>query len=236
MKLESLNLWVEKALLTEYGDQGYGFVGFIMGVFRDGLIDCNTASLSSYDRDFQYELTKLLTYLQSEEAEYFIRDRDTMERYCNARFNDHIPYHFKRELWGFRVLTEKYAWYIGCTPWHEQRHFALYCYDRDVLMRALAEERGLPEACYGVLPFTGERIYIRFAENTFGRISSQGDNVFDNRKIVSEQNVILGVSAAQQSAMENGVIYGWDTPVADPKNYDENGHWYIPIPQGKGGR
>jgi len=26
--------------------------------------------------------------------------------------------------------------------------------------------------------------------------------------------------------MENGAIYGWNTPMADPHNYDENGHFF----------
>ena len=33
--------------------------------------------------------------------------------------------------------------------------------------------------------------------------------------------------------LENGVIFGWDTPVANPKNYDENGHFYIPVEEPK---
>ena len=33
--------------------------------------------------------------------------------------------------------------------------------------------------------------------------------------------------------MENGVIFGWDTPVANPKNYDENGHFFIPVEEPK---
>ena len=32
---------------------------------------------------------------------------------------------------------------------------------------------------------------------------------------------------------ENGVIYGWDAPVANPKYYDENGHFFIPVEEPK---
>lgn len=51
----------------------------------------------------------------------------------------------------------------------------------------------------------------------------------DNRRFADEQNQALNLSAEQVSAMENGVIYGWDTPAADPGNYDENGHFYVPV-------
>lgn len=33
------------------------------------------------------------------------------------------------------------------------------------------------------------------------------------------------MTKAQQAAMEGGVIYGWDTPAADPRNYDESGYF-----------
>ena len=38
------------------------------------------------------------------------------------------------------------------------------------------------------------------------------------------QNGMCGITRAQVSAMQNGAIYGWDTPLADPKRYDENGY------------
>jgi hypothetical protein len=32
------------------------------------------------------------------------------------------------------------------------------------------------------------------------------------------------------------VIYGWDTPMSNPVNYDESGHFYIPTEEVKGWR
>ena len=36
-------------------------------------------------------------------------------------------------------------------------------------------------------------------------------------------NKRMGVTKAQEAAMLAGSLFGWDTPAARPKNYDENG-------------
>ena len=36
--------------------------------------------------------------------------------------------------------------------------------------------------------------------------------------------------------MEGGVIYGWDTPAADPHNYDESGYFRTDAEGAKGKR
>ena len=236
MKLEGLKLWQERSLFCDEGVAAYGCKGFVSGVFRNGCIDCDMSSLSAYNKDFQQEFSLLVRFLQSEEAECFLRDLDSLTKYCRERFYNHIPYHFNREYWGFRVMAERNVWYIGCTPWNDKRHFTVYCYDRDTLMRTLAEERGLPSECYGILPFTGELIYIRFAEQGFEVLPQSSGDICTNKDIAATQNSLIGVGLAQVSAMENGVIYGWDTPVADPRNYDCNGHWYIPPQQNREGK
>lgn len=41
---------------------------------------------------------------------------------------------------------------------------------------------------------------------------------------VDRLNAAAGVSRAQAAAMFMGSMFGWDTPGANPNNYDENGH------------
>ena len=147
-----------------------------------------------------------------------------MSDYCRSHPHARVPYKFNRECWGFRVLTNKYAWYIACTPWNDGRHFTVYCYDRETLFFRLANERGLAVECYGILPFTGERIHIRFGKEGYTICSGEGDKPDDNKLVAMAQNGLNGVTRAQAAAMLGGALYGWDTPLADSKRYDEKGH------------
>ena len=93
-------------------------------------------------------------------------------------------------------------------------------------MSALAAEKDLPEYCYGVLKFTGERILIYYGMSEFEVFPQYGGNMAENRDYADEKNAELNLSVEQVAAMENGAIYGWNTPMADPHNYDENGHFF----------
>ena len=57
-------------------------------------------------------------------------------------------------------------------------------------------------------------------------------------QMVAEQVKMQYAAQVQQqmAAMENGAIYGWDTPMSNPVNYDESGHFYIPTEEVKGWR
>ncbi len=40
---------------------------------------------------------------------------------------------------------------------------------------------------------------------------------------VAVANCLLGISRSQAQAMVGGILYGWDSPLADPDNYDIHG-------------
>ena len=235
MTLESLKLWAEKDLLMDDGKTEYGFVGYFKGLFADNGLVFAPVLFQPDSMELQAAFSMLTRFLQSDNAHGICLDKLRMETFCRDRLHDHIPYSFNRECWGFRVLTDRYAWYLACTPWNEKRQFTVYCYERTALMTALALARGLPEQCYGVLPFTGERIRIRFGEDRYEDFPQYGADQVANRQYAEEQNAPYGTTAQQMAAMENGSIYGWDTPMADPHHYDEGGH-YHPYLDTKGGR
>lgn len=81
----------------------------------------------------------------------------------------------------------------------------------------------LPGQCY---------VYVQ-SENVIG-VVTQGERGYaktdlsfdtpENGKVLAEaNNHALGISKAQASAMAAGSMFGWDTPAADPKNYDADG-------------
>lgn len=84
-------------------------------------------------------------------------------------------------------------------------------------------QESLPKQCYGVLPGTGSVIIIKQGETGYYKTDIDMGGKAQNTALVEEYNQKLGVSKAQAQAMLSGSMFGWHTPAADPKNYDENG-------------
>ena len=85
----------------------------------------------------------------------------------------------------------------------------------------------LPESCYIYLPTTQKIGIVKKGENGYYRtdIPCTAEN---GNEIVEQANERLGISKAQAAAMESGSMFGWNTPAADPKNYDIDGHLIKP--------
>lgn len=88
---------------------------------------------------------------------------------------------------------------------------------------AIPLRSSLPEQCYGVLPSTGEISIIKKGETGYYSTDINMGSKEENAALVEEYNQKAGVSKAQAAAMLAGSMFGWATPAADPKNYDENG-------------
>ena len=76
----------------------------------------------------------------------------------------------------------------------------------------------LPKQCYSELRTTGELVLLRRGEIGYVKPGVKAGDVSP-----SQLNAAMGVTKAQEAAMSAGSMFGWDTPAADPKNYDENG-------------
>lgn len=84
------------------------------------------------------------------------------------------------------------------------------------------KEPPLPRECLSTLPSTGEVIKIDRYQKGYTPRSVQ-KTPDENRDLVDRFNSLHGVTKAQEAAMLAGSMFGWDTPAAKPKNYDENG-------------
>lgn len=91
----------------------------------------------------------------------------------------------------------------------------------------------LPEKCFSVLEATGEVITITRGEVGYqptGQWAQDGPTQIGADAL----NDTIGVTKAQVAAMKAGSLFGWDTPAADPKNYDEQGQTIKPRHRDRG--
>lgn len=82
----------------------------------------------------------------------------------------------------------------------------------------------LPAQCFSTLPSTGELILLTRGEKGYTpcpefSVADAGEN----HRFAEDNNGKNGVTKAQEAAMLAGSMFGWQTPAADPKNYDEQG-------------
>ena len=82
----------------------------------------------------------------------------------------------------------------------------------------------LPQRCFSVLPSTGELILLkRYEKGYMPCYDFSTDSREENQEFANDRNIKMGVTKAQEQAMVAGSMFGWNTPAAEPKNYDENG-------------
>jgi len=143
-----------------------------------------------------------------------LKSRAEMRKFCYGKDECRNSHSYTEDCWGFRVLSDRYAYYIRCTPGAGDYECYIYAYDKIHLMEFLAKEKKLPEHCYSRLASTGEAILIRYAEKGYYPIT------LPEGSTVEGMNESIGVTEAQRMAMEAGSMFGWRVPGADPKNYE----------------
>lgn len=87
----------------------------------------------------------------------------------------------------------------------------------------------MPDCCYSVNKTTGELIILKKGETGFYRTDIQTKGREESRELADFQNSKLGVTKAQEAAMYWGSLNGFDTPGADPKQYDTDGIMMKPV-------
>lgn len=82
----------------------------------------------------------------------------------------------------------------------------------------------LPVQCFSVLPSSGELILLTRGEKGYTSCPEfSAADTGENRRFAEDNNAKNGITKAQEAAMLAGSMFGWQTPAADTKNYDEQG-------------
>lgn len=77
----------------------------------------------------------------------------------------------------------------------------------------------LPEFYFFVLPDTGQLVTIKRNERGYYPSDWSTDGKVRNQEIADFQNKKLGITPAQQQAMQCGSMFGWKSPGANPQLY-----------------
>ena len=77
----------------------------------------------------------------------------------------------------------------------------------------------LPDLCWSTLPDNSALIYIQRGETGYHTSEDSSEKPEINRHMADYRNRCRGVSQAQEEAMLNGCLHGWDSPAADPRYY-----------------
>ena len=78
----------------------------------------------------------------------------------------------------------------------------------------------LPEQCYVFVQTENCVGIVKKGESGFFRTDIQGGKPSETNALVNEMNEKLGLTKDQTEAMKAGSMFGWDTPAADPKDYE----------------
>lgn len=203
MEIEKLQIKEER---TVYMGSVPGFYGRVFGGFEGGQFTFDYADRCDIDPD---EFEKAVETLTGDERG-ILRDRSRMTSFCAKHREMLIKGPFKREYIAFKGYTDNLALYFLLKPWNEGSECEIYILDRNTLSIYLSELRGLKPMCFGVLPFTGERIMIRYPETTIEVFPQYGRNADDNSSFADGYNEGIGVSKEIREMMEEGAVYGWD--------------------------
>lgn len=94
-------------------------------------------------------------------------------------------------------------------------------------MKMTYDEAGLPAYAYARSLYTNNIVRIVRGERTLFGVVEQ--------ETVDTLNEAAGVTRAQAAAMYGGAVCGWDSPMADPNNYNEAGFYIGPATEVKDG-
>lgn len=90
------------------------------------------------------------------------------------------------------------------------------------VLRRYKARGGMPDWCFCPLPSSKKLVMVRYGKIGYLPIPlARGSR--DAADLADRCNAALGVTKQQSAAMLCGALCGWNSPIADPKYYDEDG-------------
>jgi hypothetical protein len=194
----------------------HGAIGYMRADFGDGRefwsnwFD-NQPHLKTYA--FKQEFESIIDSLRDDGQKSPLASRDNLTAFCAEN----------QGVSEFTIRTLDYSYYFRFRPM--RAHYDIYCfaYDNDYLLPEVAGQHDLPNDCFGIVPSSGELVFIVRGENGYYPSGKSTDDPVINRQIEVANNALLGVTRRQAEAMLAGSMFGWNTLAAKPWNYDQNG-------------
>lgn len=92
----------------------------------------------------------------------------------------------------------------------------------------------LPDECYVYIETEAKIGIVRKGEKGYHLTDFEANEPDTAKELIKNLNAKNGIGQNQAEAMKAGSMFGWDTPAADPKNYDESGTPIIPKHRDRG--
>ncbi len=173
---------------------------------------------------------------------------------CNPNYGDYnfylyayvgrfLEHHMEKAQQGIRFITprDRTCRFIDETHFETSGDYPSALYHICEFAERLEKTHGsviplrssLPPHCFSILPSSGELIIITRGERGY-LLSDMKVAGKSNQEVAEIANHAVGISKAQEAAMLAGSMFGWQTPAADPKNYDEQGQPIRPKQKDRG--
>lgn len=212
----------------------YGSIGYLRADFgRDGRGFWTTwFDQQSHLKTpaFKNEFDEIINSLRNDGQKPPFACRDNLAAFCTTAPGKELTTRGN----GYMIRTLDFSYYIRCLPRPGDYDIYAFAFDNRYLLPELAGKHELPDACYSVLPSTGELISISQYEKGYSRCNSSKPNPEENRLFADTSNKIFGITRAQEAAMLAGSMFGWEVPAARPWKYEKDGK-PRPLPPKKDG-
>lgn len=187
---------------------GKGKQDFFMHCYRKEQLDAHLSRLGDGIRILTPNRAKNFRVLDGDTLRMVLPDGHVFEKPVYLIDKDHFEF-------GEDYTAELY----------HVREFSQYLNDEGI--QVIPIRANLPKYCYSTQPSTGVIVLVERGENKLFPSGYSNYGMELNRRIVDFNNRENGITHIQEAAMLAGVLYGWSTPAADPKNYDTEGNLLI---------